>query len=67
MRLASLPSKHYAADWVTNELHSLDSISDLGCRYANMPAELPSLIHPGTTVTNPAKQALLLAGVYKIA
>src|ERR1019366_274077 len=54
MKSITLPSTHYAAQWKTEGIiKSLPEISDLGRRYAELPAEIDGK-------SNPAKQDLLL-------
>jgi hypothetical protein len=60
MRLSLLPSKHYAAHWPTNEINDYAEIGDLGCRYANMPAEIPDPQDAEKLISNHVKQELLL-------
>ena len=64
----SLSGNHYAAAWKTDKVQALGAITELGCRYAELPAEEPdpndvSWREEGReqrTVHNPVKQDLLL-------
>jgi len=57
----TLPARHYAAGWKTEGVvKSLEEINDLGRRYAELPAELPS------GRPNPVKQDLLLETVSEL-
>lgn len=60
MKPGLLSSKHYAAQWPTDEIYDYAEIGELGCRYANLPAEIPDPREAEKMISNPGKQELLL-------